>query len=122
MVNHGIQMRSFACRSAATGWFRIHSESGAGVKRAVLETLAPQKIEDNHVTVREAFGEVGDGPPPVTVDPGPGRDPVPAEGRGSSTVQRRTRERPANFPLTLESYSFEHGTLLTSKINLNVKN
>lgn len=45
-----------------------------GVKQAVLETLAPKEIKYDYVAVREAFGEIGDGLPLVTVDLRPGRE------------------------------------------------
>jgi phenylpyruvate tautomerase PptA (4-oxalocrotonate tautomerase family) len=47
-----------------------------GVKQAVLDTLAPKEIKYDYVAVREAFGELGDGLPLVTVDLRPGRDPA----------------------------------------------
>ena len=46
-----------------------------GVKRAVLETLAPKETKYDYVAVREVFGEIGDGVPLVTVDLRPGRKP-----------------------------------------------
>jgi phenylpyruvate tautomerase PptA (4-oxalocrotonate tautomerase family) len=45
------------------------------VKTAVLETLAPKETKYDYVAVREAFGEIGDGLPLVTVDLRPGREP-----------------------------------------------
>lgn len=45
-----------------------------GVKQAVLDTLAPKEIKYDYVAIREAFGELGDGLPLVTVDLRPGRD------------------------------------------------
>lgn len=44
------------------------------VKQAVLTTLAPKEIKYDYVAVREAFGELGDGLPLVTVDLRPGRE------------------------------------------------
>ena len=46
-----------------------------GVKRAVLETLAPKETKYDYVAVCEVFGEIGDGVPLVTVDLRPGRKP-----------------------------------------------
>ena len=46
-----------------------------GVKQAVLATLAPKETKYDYVAVREAFGEIGDGLPLVTVDLRPGREP-----------------------------------------------
>jgi len=46
-----------------------------GVKHAVLVTLAPKETKYDYVAVREAFGEIGDGLPLVTVDLRPGREP-----------------------------------------------
>lgn len=46
-----------------------------GVKQAVLDTLAPKEIKYDYVAVREAFGQLGDGLPLVTVDLRPGREP-----------------------------------------------
>lgn len=47
-----------------------------GVKQAVLDTLAPKETKYDYVAVREAFGELGDGLPLVTVDLRPGREPA----------------------------------------------
>ena len=44
-----------------------------GVKQAVLDTLAPKEIKYDYVAVVEAFAELGDGLPLVTVDLRPGR-------------------------------------------------
>lgn len=44
------------------------------VKQAVLDTLAPKETKYDYVAVREAFGEIGDGLPLVTVDLRPGRE------------------------------------------------
>ena len=44
-----------------------------GVKQAVLDTLAPKETKYDYVAVQEAFGEIGDGLPLVTVDLRPGR-------------------------------------------------
>jgi phenylpyruvate tautomerase PptA (4-oxalocrotonate tautomerase family) len=46
----------------------------AGVKKAVLDTLAPKEIKYDYVAVTEVFAELGDGVPLVTVDLRPGRD------------------------------------------------
>ncbi len=45
-----------------------------GVKQAVLDTLAPKETKYDYVAIREAFAEMGDGLPLVTVDLRPGRD------------------------------------------------
>lgn len=45
-----------------------------GVKQAVLDTLAPKETKYDYVAIREAFGEMGDGLPLVTVDLRPGRE------------------------------------------------
>jgi len=45
-----------------------------GIKRAVLATLAPKEIKYDYVAIIEAFGEIGDGLPLVTVDLRPGRE------------------------------------------------
>ncbi len=45
-----------------------------GVKQAVLDTLAPKETKYDYVAVREAFAELGDGLPLVTVDLRPGRE------------------------------------------------
>jgi phenylpyruvate tautomerase PptA (4-oxalocrotonate tautomerase family) len=45
-----------------------------GVKQAVLRTLAPKEIKYDYVAVCEAFGEIGDGLPLVTIDLRPGRE------------------------------------------------
>jgi len=45
-----------------------------GIKAAVLKTLAPKETKYDYVAVREAFGDIGDGLPLVTVDLRPGRE------------------------------------------------
>lgn len=45
-----------------------------GVKQAVLDTLAPKETKYDYVAIREAFAEIGDGLPLVTVDLRPGRE------------------------------------------------
>ncbi|KIN63984.1 Tautomerase domain containing protein [Sulfitobacter noctilucicola] len=45
-----------------------------GVKQAVLDTLAPKETKYDYVAVREAYAELGDGLPLVTVDLRPGRE------------------------------------------------
>ncbi len=47
----------------------------AGVKQAVLDTLAPKETKYDYVAVREVHGVIGDGVPLVTVDLRPGREP-----------------------------------------------
>ncbi len=52
----------------------IKSRIRDGVKQAVLDTLAPKETKYDYVAVREAFAELGDGVPLVTVDLRPGRE------------------------------------------------
>ena len=40
----------------------------------MLKTLAPKEIKYDYVAVREAFGEIGDGLPLVTMDVRLGRE------------------------------------------------
>ena len=47
----------------------------AGVKQAVLDTLAPKEVKYDYVAVREVLAEIGDGVPLVEVDLRPGRSP-----------------------------------------------
>lgn len=54
----------------------VKSRIRAGVKEAVLRTLAPKETKYDYVAVREAFGAIGDGLPLVTVDLRPGREPA----------------------------------------------
>jgi len=53
---------------------KIKTRIREGVKQAVLTTLAPKEVKYDYVAVREAFGEIGDGLPLVTVDLRPGRE------------------------------------------------
>ncbi|MEL6372907.1 MAG: tautomerase family protein [Pseudomonadota bacterium] len=45
----------------------------AGVKQAVLDTLAPKETKYDYVAVREVVAELGDGVPLIEVDLRPGR-------------------------------------------------
>ena len=49
---------------------KIHSN----VREVVLKTLAPKEIKYDYVSIREAFGYIGDGLPVIDVDLRPGRD------------------------------------------------
>ena len=46
-----------------------------GVREVVLKTLAPKEVKYDYVSIREAFGIIGDGLPVVDVDLRPGREP-----------------------------------------------
>ena len=61
-------------RGMASGHRLIKSIEATTVKQAVIDTLAPKEIKYDYVAVREAFGEIGDGLPLVTVDLRPGRE------------------------------------------------
>ena len=54
---------------------KIKQRLRAGVKQAVLDTLAPKETKYDYVAIREVFAEIGDGVPLVTVDLRPGREP-----------------------------------------------
>ena len=49
---------------------QIHSK----VREVVLKTLAPKEVKYDYVSIREAFGFIGDGLPVIDVDLRPGRD------------------------------------------------
>ena len=49
---------------------KIHSK----VREVVLKTLAPKEVKYDYVSIREAFGYIGDGLPVIDVDLSPGRD------------------------------------------------
>ena len=49
---------------------QIHSK----VREVVLKTLAPKEVKYDYVSIREAFGLIGDGLPVIDVDLRPGRD------------------------------------------------
>ena len=49
---------------------QIHSK----VREVVLKTLAPKEVKYDYVSIREAFGYIGDGLPVIDVDLRPGRD------------------------------------------------
>ena len=49
---------------------QIHSK----VREVVLKTLAPKEVKYDYVSIREAFGHIGDGLPVIDVDLRPGRD------------------------------------------------
>ena len=44
------------------------------VREVVLKTLAPKEVKYDYVSIREAFGYIGDGLPVIDVDLRPGRD------------------------------------------------
>ena len=46
-----------------------------GVREIVLNTLAPKEVKYDYVSIREAFGVIGDGLPVVDIDLRPGREP-----------------------------------------------
>ena len=46
------------------------------VREVVLKTLAPKEIKYDYVSIREAFGFIGDGFPVIDVDLRPGRDAI----------------------------------------------
>ena len=58
----------------ASGHRLIKSIEATTVKQAVIDTLAPKETKYDYVAVREAFGEIDDGLPLVTVDLRPGRE------------------------------------------------
>ena len=45
------------------------------VRDVVLKTLAPKEVKYGYVSIREAFGYIGDGLPVIDVDLRPGREP-----------------------------------------------
>ena len=45
------------------------------VRDVVLKTLAPKEVKYDYVSIREAFGYIGDGLPVIDVDLRPGREP-----------------------------------------------
>ena len=47
---------------------QIHSK----VREVVLKTLAPKEVKYDYVSIREAFGYIGDGLPVIDVDLRPG--------------------------------------------------
>ena len=49
---------------------KIHSK----VREVVLKTLAPKEVKYDYVSIREAFGYIGDGLPVIDVDLRLGRD------------------------------------------------
>ena len=49
---------------------QIHNK----VREVVLKTLAPKEVKYDYVSIREAFGYIGDGLPVIDVDLRPGRD------------------------------------------------
>ena len=44
------------------------------VREVVLKTLAPKQVRYDYVSIREAFGVIGDGLPVIDVDLRPGRE------------------------------------------------
>ena len=47
---------------------------------AVSATLAPKQVKYDYVSIREAFGVIGDGLPVIDVDLRPGREPERKKG------------------------------------------
>ena len=50
------------------------------VREVVLRTLAPKQVRYDYVSIREAFGVIGDGLPVIDVDLRPGREPERKKG------------------------------------------
>ena len=50
------------------------------VREVVLKTLAPKQVQYDYVSIREAFGIIGDGLPVIDVDLRPGREPERKKG------------------------------------------
>ena len=50
------------------------------VREVVLRTLAPKQVKYDYVSIREAFGIIGDGLPVIEVDLRPGREPERKKG------------------------------------------
>ena len=53
---------------------KIEREIHIKVRKVVLKTLAPKEVKYDYVSIREAFGNIGDGLPVIDVDLRPGRD------------------------------------------------
>jgi Uncharacterized protein, 4-oxalocrotonate tautomerase homolog len=52
----------------------LKKEIHTRVREVVLNTLAPKEVKYDYVSIREAFGYIGDGLPVIDVDLRPGRD------------------------------------------------
>ena len=52
----------------------IKKEIHTRVREVVLKTLAPKEVNCNYVSIREAFGFIGDSLPVINVDLRPGRN------------------------------------------------
>ena len=50
------------------------------VREVVLKTLAPKQVKYDYVSIREAYGIIGDGLPVIEVDLRPGREPERKKG------------------------------------------
>ena len=50
------------------------------VREVVLRTLAPKQVKYDYVSIREAYGIIGDGLPVIEVDLRPGREPKSKKG------------------------------------------
>ena len=50
------------------------------VREVVLKTLAPKQVKYDYVSIREAYGIIGDGLPVIDVDLRPGREPERKKG------------------------------------------
>lgn len=50
------------------------------VREVVLRTLAPKQVKYDYVSIREAYGIIGDGLPVIDVDLRPGREPERKKG------------------------------------------
>ena len=56
--------------------FNIKKEIHTKARQVVIKTLAPKEVKYDYVSIREAFGFVGDGLPVIEVDLRPGRDAI----------------------------------------------
>ena len=50
------------------------------VREVVLRTLAPKQVKYDYVSIREAYGIIGDGLPVIDIDLRPGREPERKKG------------------------------------------
>ena len=50
------------------------------MREVVLRTLAPKQVKYDYVSIREAYGIIGDGLPVIDVDLRPGREPERKKG------------------------------------------
>ena len=56
------------------GYLQILKKTHSKVREVVLKTLTPQEVKYDYVSIREAFGNIGDGLQVIDVDLRPGRD------------------------------------------------